>query len=633
MDSIIDRISELLSQLQSPDFYAREEAVKELGTYDQDEAVAGLIMALEDPDLGIRELAADYLTQIKGDTASQLLIRFLANEDIGTRNLSAEILVRIGKDAVPALLSEIDNDDHDVRKFIVDVLGLIKDESSVEAICGKLKDSNINVVCSAAEALGEIGSSRAIKALVEAYQSTEDVRLQAVEALGKIGDPSAQDYLVKMLDNQDPMILFAAIEALGNIGQRDVVGNLKNFLESEDRSIAEAAMSSIISISMQHGGKTDCDLPLDNFTDFLFEGIKNKNKKVTQFTLSRLSRWYGNNVLNSLIDVLEYVDDDNLKDICDVLAKVGPSASTQILERLPHVSSKVKLTLINILKQYIDDEIADKLTTYINDTDPEIRRNIAYVLGVLASSQTIEPLKRLTRDNVGHVRSAAYAALGWSCTEEETDFLFEGLKDKFPDVREAVMGALIIVGGDKVVNKFNEDLYSEDMERQRLAANALGMIGDSNVVEPLLQALNHPEPTIRKSVIDSLAKIKEVENINPLLMSLNDENSAVRKAAASSLIAIKGDSIIPDLRFLLDDDDVWVRYHMINLIGDLANPKYCNYIFDYLDSDDDIIKIATIKALSRMGCKDALPQFSKLRSEKNTDIVEAAEMAINNLQG
>ncbi|MCK4372060.1 MAG: HEAT repeat domain-containing protein, partial [candidate division Zixibacteria bacterium] len=79
MSTAIDQIAELLTRLQSPDFYEREEAVRNLGSYDADEAVAGLVMALEDPDMGIRELAADLLAQMKGDTTAQLLVRFLGH--------------------------------------------------------------------------------------------------------------------------------------------------------------------------------------------------------------------------------------------------------------------------------------------------------------------------------------------------------------------------------------------------------------------------------------------------------------------------------------------------------------------------------------------------------------------------
>ena len=133
MTQVADRIGGLLGKLQSTDYFEREAAVKELGSCSEDEAVAGLVIAIEDPDLGIRELAADQLTRIKGPTVSQLLVRFLAHEDIGVRNLASEILVKNGSESVEALIADSENDDHDVRKFICDILGLIGDGRGVAA--------------------------------------------------------------------------------------------------------------------------------------------------------------------------------------------------------------------------------------------------------------------------------------------------------------------------------------------------------------------------------------------------------------------------------------------------------------------------------------------------------------------
>ncbi len=632
MSNEIERIGELLEKLQSPDFYNREEAVIELGSHQEDEAVAGLVMALEDVDLGIRELAADYLVKIKGDVASQLLIKFLGSEDIGSRNLASEILVKIGDGAVNALIDELDNDDHDVRKFVVDILGLIKYKDSAKKVAGKLHDSNINVVCSAAEALGEIGSESALPSLIEAFKSNEDVRLQVVESLGKIGGTKSLNYLIEYLQTDDPMILFAVIDAIGIVGDRNSVEHLIKFLSSDDTSIAEATMSAIVNISIQNKGALDYDLPLDKFVGFLFDGVKNKNKKLTKFTLNRLKHWYGQDVLNSLLEVLHYVDEEDLKSTVKMLGEIGAPASPTILKQFKNATSELKIIYLNILKQYVDEDIAKHLLEYKNDSDPEVRRNIAFTLGASGSQVMIDPLKVMTQDRDGHVRAAAFSALGWLCCENDIDFLFNGLNDRYPDVRDAVMGALILLGSQEVVNSFFEDLSNEDTERQRIAATALGLIGDPNVVEPLLQALNHPESSIRKSAIDSLAKIRDVENTDPLMLALNDENSGVRKSACTALIYIKGQTVIPEIRFLLDDQDLWVRYHMINMIGNSNNSAYGDYIRPFIDGTEDILKIAAIKALAKIGYKDALSDISKLQDDINQDIVKAAKNAINNLQ-
>ena len=628
----IGHIGDLLEQLQSPDFYCREEAVKALGACQEDEAVAGLVMALEDVDLGIREIAAEFLAKIKGSIASQLLIKFLGSEDIGTRNLASEVLVKIGEEAVPALISELNNDDHDIRKFVVDILGLIKSKNSARPICEKLNDSNINVVCSAAEALGEIKASESIPYLIEAYHKTEDIRLQVVEAIGKIGGKESIEYLYEFLKTDDPMILFAVIDAIGNVGNRDSVSHLLRFLDSDDTSIAEATMSAIVNISLENKGALNHDLPLDKFSGYLFEGIKNKNKKLTKFTLNKLNHWYGQDILNSLLEVLNFVDDEDLQEIIKMLGDIGPSASKTIINQFPKANSELKIIFLNILKQYVDSQIAHDLLQFKNDADPQVRRHLAFVLGASSEPEMVDHLKVMTQDVVGHVRSAAYSALGWLCDEADASFLFNGLNDNYVDVRDAAMGALILLGSEKIVEQFYDDLSHENIERQRLAATALGLIGDSTVVEPLVQALNHPDSTIRKSALDSLEKIRTVENIEPIMLALNDENSSVRKSAASALVAIKGASIIPQIRFLLEDRDIWVRYHMINIIGNSGNPENGQYIESLIHDTEDILKLATIKALSKLGYKDAIPEFAKLQKNSNQDIVKAATDAIIDLK-
>lgn len=633
MTIAVDQISDLLSRLQSPDFYEREEAVRNLGSYNEDEAVAGLVMALEDQDMGIRELAADLLAQMKGSTASQLLVSFLGHADIGTRNLAAEILVKIGGEAVEPLLDEIDNEDHDIRKFIVDVLGLIKDKRSVEQICRSLYDENANVACSAAEALGEIGSKEAVAALIGAFENVEDSRLQAVEALGKIGDPSSLDKLYAFAHSDDPMIQYVVLEAIGNIGLADSVQHLLPFLDDDDGTIAETALMAIISISLKNDGKIDCDLPLDKFAHFLFDGIKNHNREITDFTLSRLKHWYGNEVLSQLLGVLDSVEEEDRKRITDILIDAGPAAVNTMLDTFVHSTLASKLALLDVIKQSIDPEIAQRLITFAEDTEPDVRQKIAHLLGLSGCDDAIKPLKKMTADPVGHVRATAFAALGWLASESEIDFLFEGLKDKFPDVRQAVLGALIVVGAPQVVEKFTGDLFHDDVERQRLAVMALGMIGDSDVVGPLLGAVNHPDASVRKLAIASLGRIKSVTDVQPLVLALSDESAAVRKAAVTALLDVKGQEAVSDIRALLEDVDVWVRYHTINAIGELGVGSYENHIMPYLEDDQDIIRIAAAKALARMGSRDAIPKLRALGVDKNEDVVRAVESAVSDLEG
>ncbi len=632
MQEVVERIGELLCELQSPDFYQREEAVKELGTYQADEAVAGLIMALEDGDLGIRELAAEYLVKMSGETTTQLLVRFLANEDIGTRNLASEILVKIGRDAVPAILENITCDDHDVRKFLVDVVGMIKDERAIEPLCQRLWDENPNVVCSAAEALGEIGSVEAVPHLIAVCDKVEDAKLQTIEALGKIGDPKSLDKLYELLGSDDPMILFVSLEAIGQIGCIDSVTELKKFLDIEDTSLAESAMGAIITIYNKNEGRIDPDLPLEKFTGFLFDGIKSHNDEITDFTLDRLSHWFGSDVIQGLLDVIDHVSEDRLRRIQEILGEVGHAAGKMIVKKMGDATKPTRLKLLDLLKYIVDDDIAEDISAYANDPDPEIRQRVAHLLGISGDLKSVPRLKEMTKDSNGHVRAAAYGALGWLGGESDLKDIFPGLDDNYSDVREAAVGALLVIGGESVINKFTDDLNNQTTERQRLAVTALGWMGEDATVKPLVAAINHPDAGVRKSAISALSRMSHISDVEPILLALTDENSAVRKAAVTAVITIKGADSVQEIRPLLDDPDVWVRYHTITTIGELGRLEFTDFLMPYLEDESDIIKIAVVKTMAMLGERRAVPALNRLTSERNKDLVDAAEMALTSIE-
>lgn len=633
MGNVVEHFGQLLTSLRSPDFNERENAVRELGSHNEDAAVTGLVMALEDPDTGIREMAADHLAAIAGVTAAPLLIRFLGHDDIGTRNLAAEILVTIGAPAVPAMLQHIEDDDIDVRKFLVDILGRIRDERAVEPVCQRLRDGNTNVVCSAAEALGEIGSAKAAVHLIATYARTEDARLPVVEALGKIGDRSTLKHLYEFLKTDDVMIRYATLEAIGRIGVSDSVKKLAPFLYSPDRAIAETALMAIIHISNRSNrhdrGATE-DLPLHRFTSLLFDGIRNRNEDVTKFTLNRLTHWHGNTVIEELLGTIDFVDDDIFRWIADILAGVGYPAGKMITKKLATASNRFKIKLLDVLKYIIVGDLAEEILPLADVQDPEVRQRVAHLLGISGYSRAIQTLKKLALDANGHVRAAALSALGWLCAEDDIDFIMTGLDDRYPEVREAAAGAMIIIGGPKAIAKFSADLYHPEIERQRLAVKALGWIGELDVIDPLLRATSHPDAAVRKSAINALARVGHLTDMEAIKATLQDENSAVRKAAISALVSLEGTNAIHDIRPLLEDEDVWVRYHAIGCVGEMGKKEFAEYLLPSLEADLDIVRIAAARAMSVLGDRRAIPTLNKMVGEKNRELVPPGEAALLN---
>lgn len=92
-------------------------------------------------------------------------------------------------------------------------------EAAVDGLLVALKDTDEDVRCQAAWALGRTGKTRAVDALIEALEDSPAVRKQAIRALGEIGDPRALPALNAALKDEDPRIRRYAAKAISRIQQ------------------------------------------------------------------------------------------------------------------------------------------------------------------------------------------------------------------------------------------------------------------------------------------------------------------------------------------------------------------------------------------------------------------------------
>ena len=90
-------------------------------------------------------------------------------------------------------------------------------EAAVDGLIVALKDSDEDVRCQAAWALGRTGKTRAVEALIAALEDAPAVRKQAIRALGEIGDPRALPALNVALKDEDPRVRRYAAKAIARI--------------------------------------------------------------------------------------------------------------------------------------------------------------------------------------------------------------------------------------------------------------------------------------------------------------------------------------------------------------------------------------------------------------------------------
>jgi HEAT repeat protein len=623
----------LLEKLSSADVLDRDEAISELCTIDDIQADAALVTALEDPDKGIRETAAEAIVRRRSLSAPTFLCQYLSNENIGTRNLASEILTTLGKQSLPALSEKVFDPDHDVRKFAVDIIGTIHDRSSVEVIIKALNDSSLNVVCSAAEALGLLADPKSVRSLVESYDRFEEARPQIVEALGKIGDHSAIPLLVRALDDTDPVVVFTAVEAMGNMHVRDVEPYLRKLLKREDSALQEAVVSSLIKLAHSTDHSVLADLPASQLQTCLARAVKSGDKQTKLFALEELRSWETPAAVDLLLGALADPDEEVALKAKELLTIAATAAAEKISVALHQASPAVTCSLLDMIATSGNSRFIIDVLPLVNNADDNVRERVTSVLGRIGDQQVLPLLTRLATDHIGHVRSAAFKAMGWIGGDTALDALFAGLDDPYPDVRQAALGAIVLSSSTDAIVRLREDLNHQSPLRQIMAAQALGWIGEKAVVEPLIGALNHPEWEIRKSAVESLGRIGDREAIERIKILLSDEESQVRRSAIDALVALAGTDAYQDILAMLDDEDLWVRFHAINTLGRIGNPEATTRIVPFLTDENDVLRVAAAKSLSMLQDKRALPFLRSLAVDHNRDVVGAVNEAISKIEG
>ena len=239
-------------------------AANALGFIGDKRAFEILFIKMSDEDPKVRAYAKDALIRI-GGFAVELLITRLNDSDENIRISAAQILGRLGDDTALEPLEELffQEDNPNVRAYIVSALGFLGDSRSVELLCDALGDTsplvraysvnalvrigepaleklflslqsqNIIVIGGAAEALGIIRNERAIEPLLGVLGQDGGCGEKVREALVRIGKPSV-DFIVSKLDDGDCKNKLCGIKVLGLIGDKRAVTPLCSLLLDEN---------------------------------------------------------------------------------------------------------------------------------------------------------------------------------------------------------------------------------------------------------------------------------------------------------------------------------------------------------------------------------------------------------------
>lgn len=196
-----------------------------------------------EPVLNLEEIEANARG---GDSkAIEQLIDLLAAEEAGLSDRIYATLIEIGDRAVPALLLRVQDENKQLREYVIAALGTLKVVDAIPAIRGVLEDKRLQRRYVAAWALGEIGTPVAVDALLTALNDeNSEVRRYATRGLIKLNRLAVQPLLDYLVDAEGEGAA-AAIRALGDIADKRALDALLLQVKGEQRAEAILALGKL----------------------------------------------------------------------------------------------------------------------------------------------------------------------------------------------------------------------------------------------------------------------------------------------------------------------------------------------------------------------------------------------------
>lgn len=500
------------------------------------------------------------ITVAESDSACHLSQIIMYRERIFNKVELTEETQKTARDAVTS--------HSDCRKLIGALfLSEKKDVTGVPILLTLMKSTNEDIRISAVSEIIRTGQEAGFIAMAEMLKDSRTlVKNSSSEMIEGIRNKPAVPYLIEAMTkyDMDQNIRMDLIKKIIKLGSKKDVPALTGLMEMSDRKVRLYA--AVILVLM--GNKID--------EKAVMEILKSGDKEAKAIATELLGIIGTKTSVPLLMETL--TDSDNNVSELAVWSLAGITNQT---DSLPIVDKLISF-LNNPDKQIRDKAvlalglIKDKTAVppllnilHNQDEDETVRISVIHALAKLNDDSSIPILIELLKNTNAHIRLEAAGSLGSLRDKSAVPHLMETLKDTDPYVRMKAVESLGKIGDSSALKAIIALTETPAQGKGRFEINlydtvtdALGKIGDPSSAQILIRLLKSPDKYLRYSVISSLGMIKDGHGVPGLVEALKDIEKVNRYRAAILLANYKEESAIPVLTEALNDKKY--KYSQVN---------------------------------------------------------------------
>ena len=524
------------------------EALGQLGRREASGKLLGVLDSSRSPQLTIA--AATALDQLGDARGRQALAKSLKDKNDTTKLRAALYLAGVGdRDAKKLLGSIIDrNLAADAAQLeILPVLAQSGDARAREQLLTRLSGGGTTEArLIVASALWRLGEPRGRSYLQDQAKKPGPEQLKAAQALAALDEPvDAELFRTPLRQGQvHPAVRLLAISGLGYGGQREDLSLIEPLLEkSDDAPLRQAAAAAIVRLT----GADPAVLAMQD--------------------------------VGWATGALQGESELGRDDAVAVLGAVGNEAAVAVLGRALRTGAdaKTRRQAAQALGELRDRASLLALKDGLQDSDPEVRKEVITSLSNVGHRLLARGVKGITAETAGWLSSIAASSQGPESLlaraalfrlgdDSQRDAIAAGLRNSDVATRRQLIDQL-----DRNADLLATSLRDPDASLRLLAARKLTELGDKRAVPTLRDTLaSEPESQSGLQAFTLLRKLNEKVEPPPNPAKLLDSpEPETRTAALQALVAQDPQAAVPALQRASHDPEREVRLQTAALAAKL----------------------------------------------------------------
>jgi len=450
-------------------------------------------------------------------------------------------------------------------------------------------------------------------------------------------------------NNDDYAAALQKLISFGSDALPEIIDAL-DFVGAEERTPLTKALAKIIDNSNLLTSLKALDHPNSNVVSEVMKAIANARK------------------INAG-HLLPYLKDDlvpNNKIFPILTARKDELDASRLISAAYDLEMNDKESVFKIVEEIATNDSIPDLLSRATGKDPVVRGHIIRLLGNFNDTRVSNVLQGLLSDKNSIVRQAALESLTKTGNTADVQSLCELLSDSDFGVQERAVEAIVKLNHPNTARYLLDTLKSENEYARRSAVEVLNSIGTVENMKQLITAILDQDWWVRARAADALSKIGGPKVVDAVLGLIRDDNEDIRRTAVEILVSARDPRAEQQLVKALQDEDWWVRERaadalaemgsgdaldgltkilgqhpksdpiIIRSIGKLGNEYNVPQLVPFLQQDNDLIRIETIKALNDLTGKDTVKSvmatYKDLATKvENMEVKDALRIGIRRL--